>query len=356
VHFKSHKYLPGYGCKKKGNTALFQGNGKRKQYFEGWYFKMVSTDGTSILSIIPGISLAQKGEKQHAFIQIIDGNTAKTYYYSYPIEDFYFSTNEFAVRIGPNFFSADSLHLNIQNDSVFFKGSLTLSDQTPLCINNAKNKAIMGWYRFMPFMQCYHGVVSLTHQVSGCIAHNQQNYRFNQGQGYIEKDWGKSMPSAWIWMQSNNFNSEKTSFMLSVAHVPWMGASFTGFLGFFHNDNITQRFGTYSGAKIILHSKNSDTLKITLSDKKYTYQIKTVRKQAGFLKAPLNGSMDRRIAESIDAKIFLTVTDKNAKLIYNGYTNIAGLEMVGDYEILQKKNKKKKVSKADNITANTKFP
>ncbi|WP_243392439.1 MULTISPECIES: tocopherol cyclase family protein [unclassified Mesotoga] len=26
------------------------------------------------------------------------------------------------------------------------------------------------------------------------------------GKGYIEKDWGRSLPDAWIWMQSNNFD------------------------------------------------------------------------------------------------------------------------------------------------------
>ena len=28
---------------------------------------------------------------------------------------------------------------------------------------------------------------------------NKNTYTFNRGKGYIEKDWGKSMPS-WIWI------------------------------------------------------------------------------------------------------------------------------------------------------------
>ena len=65
---------------------------------------MVSHDELSILSVIPGISISEDGSTKHAFIQIIDGKTAKTEYISYPIEDFYYSKDDFLVKIGNNFF------------------------------------------------------------------------------------------------------------------------------------------------------------------------------------------------------------------------------------------------------------
>ena len=36
---------------------LFQGNLKKKNYFEGWYYKQVSKDEKEVISFIPGISL-----------------------------------------------------------------------------------------------------------------------------------------------------------------------------------------------------------------------------------------------------------------------------------------------------------
>ena len=79
-NFKDHEHKPGYDIRKLKDTAMFQGNRKRRKYFEGWYFKMVSADGAAILSVIPGISLSRNGEEQHAFIQLIDGKTANTFY------------------------------------------------------------------------------------------------------------------------------------------------------------------------------------------------------------------------------------------------------------------------------------
>lgn len=334
VSFTTHSYIPGYGLKKMKNSTLFQGNTKKKKYFEGWYFKMVSADGASILSVIPGLSLSQNGEKQHAFIQIIDGKTANTFYYDFPIEDFSFSKKKFAVRIGANYFSEDSIILNIKNDSTATTGTIYMTQRVQLAPKGKKNKGIMGWYRFVPFMQCYHGVVSLNHTLQGTLVMNKQRYSFPNGHGYIEKDWGKSMPSAWIWMQSNSFSSEKTSFMLSIATIPFMGSSFTGFLGFFLSDTTVQRFGTYTHAKLQTGSPDSDTLKISITDKKYTYHIETYRNNSGILKAPVEGSMDRRISESVDAVLHLTVIDKEGRVIFSESTSIAGLEMVGDIEML----------------------
>jgi tocopherol cyclase len=74
--------------------------------------------------------------------------------------------------------------------------------------------------------------------------------------------------------------------------------------------------------------------KISISNKKYTWQIETWRNKSGVLKAPVNGSMDRRISESVDAKLKLTVIHKTRNVIFQDSTSIAGLEMVGNIEEL----------------------
>ncbi len=337
VIFSEHKFIPGYGAKKAGNPEMFQGNKKKKRYFEGWYFKMVSDDGQSILSIIPGISLSSDGSEQHAFIQVIDGKTAQTFYYSFPIEAFAFSRKEFAITIGQNYFSAKKLVLNLHDDINSLSGEVHLKDQTELPSARILNPGIMGWYRFVPFMQCYHGVVSLTHGLEGALVKDGQTHDFSGGRGYIEKDWGSSMPSAWIWMQSNNFSNSDASFMLSVANIPWLGKSFTGFLGFFYLDGKIHKFATYTHAQLDLNQKGLDTLQIQIREKKTVYHIEAIHKSTGLLKAPVGGSMDRRIPESIDATLKLTVMDRHGNVLFSDISYISGLELVGDQEILKVK-------------------
>jgi hypothetical protein len=44
--------------------------------------------------------------------------------------------------------------------------------------------------------------------------------------------------------------------------------------------------------------------------------------------------MDRRIPESVDAKLQLSAVDRNGKVIFQDSTSIAGLELVGNQKLL----------------------
>ena len=343
VKFVDYPKVQAYKSKKSKNSSMFQGNKKTKKYFEGWYFKMVSQDEISILSVIPGISISEDGSTKHAFIQIIDGKTAKTEYISYPIEDFYYSKDEFLVQIGNNFFSKDSLILDISKDGISAKGKVYMRNIVALIPNESNGpKKIMGWYDKVPFMQCYHGVVSLNHDLEGEIKVNKNTYTFHKGKGYIEKDWGKSMPSSWIWIQSNNFKNSNSSFMLSIAKIPWMGFSFTGFLGFYYVDEKIVRFGTYSKAKFKVSKMQEDSLSLKIYLKNEIIEVNTNKRNSGLLKAPVMGSMDRRISESIDAKLSINITNDENNSKFKDVSSITGLETVGEKEDLFNKKHLKK--------------
>ncbi|MBN1926380.1 MAG: hypothetical protein JW798_11145 [Prolixibacteraceae bacterium] len=296
---------------------------------------MVSKNGKFILSVIPGISLSSDGQEQHAFIQVIDGITAQTNYFSYPIEEFSFSKQKFAIKIGENYFSRDSIILNIKDNHSIISGKIEMLNSVEYSSGSLIDPGIMGWYRFVPFMECYHGVVSLTHNLKGLLIFNNEAFDFNEGRGYIEKDWGSSMPSSWIWMQSNNFTDNGSSFMLSIANIPWLGKSFTGFLGFFYYNGRIHRFATYRSTKLQLEIVDTNRVLIDIENGENSFLLDVSSNNAGMLKAPVEGSMDRRIPESIDATIKITMLDKKGNVVMKDSTNIAGLEMVGDYFSLQ---------------------
>lgn len=341
IQFSEHKFLPFYNLKKSKNTAIFQGNKKKKNYFEGWYFKMVAEDGESVISVIPGISLPEKGKEQHAFIQIINGKNATTSYHSFPIESFSFSKKEFAVKIGQNYFSKEKIILNLKDDSTNIVGEVKMSNTTNYSDRKIGKRKIMGWYRRVPFMECYHGVVSLTHDLKGQLTIGNEVHNFNKGKGYIEKDWGSSMPKHWIWIQSNHFENTKTSFMLSIANVPFMGNAFDGFLGFLYYKEKVYRFATYKNSKLNVSILDSNTIAVEIKNKKETIKIEAKRNSIGILKAPVAGQMDRRIPESIDAEIKITLIDKKGDVIYEDNSNITGLELVGAFRKLAGEIKKR---------------
>ena len=165
---------------------------------------------------------------------------------------------------------------------------------------------IMGWYGYMPFMECYHGVVSMQHRIGGSLHINQSIISFDGGKGYIEKDWGRSMPSDWIWIQSNHFKEDDSaSFMLSVARIPWMKGFFPVFLSFLLLDGKVYRFATYNRSVIESLEVTEEHVKVVLKNRKYRLKVTVMRLEGSVLKAPRHGAMDREIKESIVSTVSL---------------------------------------------------
>lgn len=324
--------LPGlYDLKKIWNPSWFQGNLKKSRYFEGWYFKIASENSKHTWAFIPGVSLADGDD--HSFVQAINGKTGQSWYFRYPLDAFSYSEKGFGVWVGNSYFSAEEIHLQLRDDNSLFSGRVEFANRVSF-LAGLRKPGIMGWYRYVPFMECYHGVVSLDHKLQGELQINNQKFLFNNGRGYIEKDWGRSMPKAWIWMQSNHFDIPGTSLMLSVARIPWLGSSFTGFLGFLLHKGKRYDFATYTGAKLTILENSDEKLVILIKGKDFLLELITGASRTGSLKAPVSGNMHRVIHESIDASIRIKLSDRTGQVIYEGTGQNAGFEKVGDQHLL----------------------
>ena len=307
------------------NPELFQGNLQKKNYFEGWYFKHVSKDLGHVYSFIPGISLSENDS--HSFIQVINGATGETQYLSYPLNEFTWDKNRLNLKIGTSVFTENHIDLNIENEDIKIKGHLNYT-------NNVKypkslfSPGIMGWYSFVPFMECKHGIVSVNHEISGSLTINNEVIDLNDGKGYIEKDWGSSFPEAWIWIQSNNFNNNDTSFTFSVAKIPWLGRYFVGFISFLYFNKQFHLFSTQNNSVLSRVVYDGTTIGFTLKNKEFTLKVTAIKNRSGELRAPKSGKMSRKIKESIDSMVTISLFDRDNNMIYNDVARRAGLEII----------------------------
>lgn len=55
----------------------------------------------------------------------------------------------------------------------------------------------------------------------------------------------------------------------------------------------------------------------------------------GALKAPVAGQMDRVIHECVDGELFVQMTDEKNRTVFEGFGRHAGLELVGDMDLLK---------------------
>jgi hypothetical protein len=192
----------------------------------------------------------------------------------------------------------------------------------------------MGPYSFIPFMECRHGLVSIDHTVDGWVEADGRKVPMDGGRGYVEKDWGSSMPSSWIWTQSNQFPDQGDSLMFSLANIPWLGSRFPGFLcaarlSTMDKPRRIQVWATWNGSRIETLQADDSTVSIVIARQAERLSLKLSRCRGGLLLAPVAGAMERRIAESIDSTMSVRL-ERRGKVVYEGTAPKAGLETVGN--------------------------
>ena len=317
-----------YGLRKIRKPEIFQGKHKKRNYFEGWYFKFTNWDKNIAYALIPGISVTDYERK--AFIQVIDGMNNKTYNFDFNYEDFTYSDKEFRIKIKDNVFSKTFMKFNLKNDEIELSGIIDFEDIVDYP-KSLLRPGIMGIFSYFPNMECNHGVVNVSHRTSGHIIIDNREISVDSGRGYIEKDWGTSFPVSYIWMQGNDFNNEQASFMLSIAKVPFMGRSFTGFLGFLYLKDHIYTFGTYTKAKITDLTFKGNELHVTIKKGKYTICVKGIseNQSGGELKAPVKGAMSNIIKESLNSILDVTLF-YNDNVIFRDRALLSGLEIYDD--------------------------
>ncbi|MBN1313677.1 MAG: hypothetical protein JXB30_19900 [Anaerolineae bacterium] len=307
---------------------IFQGNLRKKHYFEGWYFKFVDKTEKHAVAIIPGIALSPS--HSHAFTQVLSSHHSTAHYFSFPIDAFTTAKNTFLINIADSSFSLDGLQLNVGSGPKKITANLSFSGIQGWPVRLFAPGA-MGWYRFVPYLECYHGVLSFDHTIQGLLTLNGESIDMTGGRGYIEKDWGTSMPAAWIWMQTNHFDDKGVSLFGSVAKIPWLGSFFTGFIfGLYHQGRIYQ-FTTYSGARITRLHVTETLINLQLEDRLYTLAIEAKREIGVDLPAPRLGAMTSKVNESLRSEIGIQLGNKKTGAsIYTGVGRNAGLEFVGN--------------------------
>ena len=312
--------------KKITHPEYFQGNRKKNNYFEGWYYKLVTSDQKVSIAFIPGISINKKDP--HTFIQVFisKDDHLKTHYYRFKSDDFTYSYDQFQTQIATNLFTLNEVNVKLDHDAMSVTGTIYLDHHIGL------NKTIfqpniMGPFAYIPFMECNHGVISMQSTLKGKLTINGTEYDFTGGKAYIEKDWGKSFPKAYIWLQSNHFNNSETSFMFSYATIPFLGLSFKGLIVNLIYNHKEYRFATYNQTRILQKEIDKDHIDFILKKGRYKLHVYAKKEDDVDLKSPALGLMNQTIKEGLSGIIKLKLYDKNT-LIFEDEGLNSGIEIM----------------------------
>ncbi|MEZ4699592.1 MAG: tocopherol cyclase family protein [Rhodothermales bacterium] len=312
----------------------YHGHRARKGFFEGWYFKLADAGAGRLLAVIPGVFMSRSGANRYAFVMTVDGQTQRVGMTRYPLSDFSADADRFAIRIGPNTFSAEGLRLDLAGDAPW-RGELAFSGLAPWPVTLAA-PGVMGWYAYMPFMECFHGVVSMDHLIDGALDLGGERVDLTGGRGYIEKDWGRNFPASWVWMQGNHFPEAGVSLSASVAIIPFVGTTFGGSIVGLRHEGRLYRFTTYTGARVRTLDVSPDRVRLVAEDRRHRLEVEAERGPTVRLFAPGPDDMMPRVDECLAAPLTVRLTERDGRPIYAGRSTQGALEVQGDLPRLKK--------------------
>ena len=286
----------------------YYGGNRRREYFEGWYFRQ-QAEG-QVIAIIPAMHIDAVGVKS-ASIQVITNSAADRVIF--PFEEFCAAPNGFVVTVGGNRFSEEGICVNIRTDTLHVRGELVYGMLT------LPKYDMMGPFRFLPNMQCRHSVLSIRHTVSGILKVNGETISFQDSHGYLEGDRGSSFPTRYLWTQCELDGD--ISVMLSIADIPYAGRIFTGIIGFVYMEGKEYRIATYLGAKM----ERMENHFVSVRQGELLLQEELIHENPRPLYAAYNGNMVRIIRESPCARVRYRLY-KKGRAVFDLVGDCAGYE------------------------------
>ena len=197
---------------------------------------------------------------------------------------------------------------------------------------------IMGWYRFVPRMETYHGVLSMDHSLLGSITIDGERDLLRPRARLRREGLGPFVSQLVDLGAVEQFRGRGTSVMVSVAKIPWMGGSFVGNIAGLLHDGALRRFATYTGARIKLVETGENEAHLVIADRREELELHLHGCETLILKAPVLGAMEGRDAESLGGTIDVTlraVRGGRAKVVFEGTGHQAGIEIMNDRGELQ---------------------
>jgi hypothetical protein len=225
------------------------------------------------------------------------------------------------------------MSLNLDASDRQLRGELRFIDPQPWPVTWL-SPGVMGPYAWAPAMECYHGVLSFDHTIQGELTIDGQTVDFSRGRGYIEKDWGKSFPSAWVWYQSNHFPQTGVCLTASIAVIPWLRSAFRGFIIGLWISGTLVRFASYTGVNTDRLEIGGDYVDWVVSDRKHRLEMHAVQAGGGRLLGPTRVEMGVRVDETLDAKLDVRLSTLAGIVLFEGQGRNAGLEVNGDIQRL----------------------
>lgn len=312
------------------NPEFYRGQLKRN-FFEGWYYKIVDKKNEHSIVFIPGYLKEKAALNNHSFMQVLIGKTAKTHYLRFGIDSFHLNHESYEITIDKNRFSLRDAYLNYYDQQLHIIGHLSFYDLVSL----PKRKLLpvsIGELSLLPLLDSHTQVLCLNGKVDGKVYISNEEVDFSNGKIYIGKLWGKHFPSPYLWLQGNSFEAAETAFACTLATYRKFRMTKTKLFATVVHENNYYEFSIRNRTQYFI-KQDQNQLMLTLKNEDYQLQVSCALDDETFIicHRPHKNILESGAQTNIVVPIRIELYDLlKERIIFSGLSQMGGIELIGD--------------------------
>jgi tocopherol cyclase len=209
-------------------------DGKSTRFFEGWYFRVTLPEIQETFAFMYSIEDPRGGQPHSGGCAQILAPDDQYLCRTFPnLRKFWASRSylglghwgKTALTVSPRLLPVQDFEEYIEQGyqvtATLHQGSLQIPGQNQSCrwlyrtqprsgwgTPQAPQKSTAGWLSFLPIFEPGWQILMADGLATGWIEWNGQRYEFKDAPAYSEKNWGRSFPQKWFWLNCNSFTEE----------------------------------------------------------------------------------------------------------------------------------------------------
>ena len=116
--------------------------------------------------------------------------------------------------------------------------------------------------------------------------------------------------------------------MCSVAHIPFLGSAFKGFICNLSLGEREYRFASYNNSKLELHEFTPTRARLTMRRKDLLLKLDAQMEIGALLQAPLMGAMSLKIKEGLSGRVTVILQKSSGEILFDSVGNQCGIELM----------------------------
>lgn len=332
-------------------------NGSKERFFEGWYFRVTLPEIKQTFAFMYSIEDPQGEQAYSGGAAQILGPKDQYLWRTFPDVKSFWGAKDYlglghwgktTLQTQPQLLTPDQFSKQIQEG---YQVTATLHQgyiQDPGSSRDARwyyetkpvygwgnplqtQKSTAGWLSFLPIFEPGWQILMAHGLASGWIDWCGERYQFTNAPAYSEKNWGRSFPQKWFWLNCNSFNNQpdlaltagggRRGVLWWLESVAMVGIHYQGQFYEFVPWNSQINWQIQPWGRWQMQARNQD------------YQVEltgTTELPGSPLRAPTETGLIFCCRDTMQGYLSLELRSRGGEIILQATSDVCGLEIGGD--------------------------